>query len=488
MSKLPPPKHSSARSTPTSTEASVVQGLFRDLQIDIQQVPIASLKPYGRKLKRHTKAHIAQLAQSIAAFGLVQPVLIDADGEIIAGHGVMEAARACGFDMIPVVRLDHLDEPQKRALRIALNRLAELSSWDEAVLAIEFKELLHFDATLDLSFDLAIAGFSHPEIDRLVTMGSSDSAGSDADDTIPEVGGPVVSRVGDLWMLGPHRLICGDATSPETYTALIGDEKATMAISDAPYNVKVNGHVSGTGRHAEFVMASGEMSTAEFSTFLGAFLAGASAVCRAGALQFVFMDWRHMGEVLAAANACQLELKNLCVWNKGSGGMGSFYRSQHELIFVLKQPGGPYTNNIQLGKFGRNRTNVWDHPGAQSLRKELALHATPKPVALIADAIRDGSNRGEIVLDAFSGSGTTIIAAAKTGRRGYAIELDPQFVDVAIKRWEAWSGKTAILSATGSNFTATALARYPALGCKETDIPLIAEPPPVRIRQRSRSL
>jgi DNA modification methylase len=462
--------------------------LYQDLQLAIEQVPVEELTPYTRKLKKHSKAHIEQLSASIKAFGLVQPLVIDATGEIIAGHGLLAAARQAGYAHVPVVRLQHLDEPQKRTLRIALNRLAELSGWDEGLLALEFKDLLSFDLSLDLSFDLAITGFAQPQIDQLIEQAAAEGA-PDQDDVIPEVNdAPPVSHLGDLWHLGPHRLLCADATQSETYTTLLGDEQAAMGIHDAPYNVAINGHVSGSGRHTEFVMASGEMTSSEFSTFLTSCLTGTTAALRPGAIQFVFMDWRHMGEVLTASRACALELKNLCVWNKGSGAMGSFYRSQHELVFVLKQPGGAHINNVQLGKFGRNRTNVWDHPGATSLRDELKLHATPKPVALIAEAIRDCSHRGEIVLDAFSGSGTTLIAAAKTGRRAYVVELDPKFVDVAIQRWEQWSGETARHAVTGLTFAETTAARLQeqsqaaSLSASVSDLPS-----PVRVRQRFRA-
>ena len=379
---------------------------------------------------------------------------------LIDGHALLEAAKALGLSEVPVVRATHLDEAEVKALRLALNRLPALNTWDQAALALEFKELLEIDLTLELSFDLSLTGFSHPEIDQLIETSKTPSTGEDADNAVPAIDDtPPVSRLGDLWHLADHCILCGDATDEQTYRALLGDERAAMGIHDAPYNVAINGHVSKSGRHGEFVMASGEMSRSEFTAFLTRFLQGSTAVVRPGAIQFVFMDWRHMGEVLEAGEACALALKNLCVWNKGVGAMGSFYRSQHELVFVFKEPNGPHLNTIQLGKFGRTRTNVWDHPGASSLREELKLHATPKPVALIAEAIRDCSKRGEIVLDAFAGSGTTLIAAAKTGRRAYVIELDPKFVDVAVRRWEAWSGQLARHAATGLTFAETQAIR-----------------------------
>jgi DNA modification methylase len=458
-----------------------VRALYRDLSLSIETVSIETLQVYKRSLRKHSTRQIKQVAESIRAFGIVHPLIVDADDQIIAGHGLLEAARLAGYSQVPIIRLEHLDAPQKKALRIALNRLAELSGWDEGLLGLEFQELLELDLSLDLSFDLAITGFAAPEIDALiVTAGADPQTEPDEDDALPgDNAGPPVTRLGDIWKAGPHKLICGDARSAEVYAALLDDERATMGIHDAPYNVKINGHVSKSGRHTEFVMASSEMSVPEFTHFLTDALTSATAYTRPGGIQFVWMDWRHMGEVLAAAAACKLELKNLCVWNKGAGALGSLYRSTHELIFVFKEPNGPHINNIQLGKFGRNRCNVWSHPGAASLRDELELHSTPKPVALIADAIRDCSNRGDIVIDAFCGSGTTIIAAAKTGRRAYTIELDPKYVDVAVKRWEAWSGEKARHAGTSLSFEQMAERRR--IAARAAPEPL----PPVRERRRA---
>jgi DNA modification methylase len=368
------------------------------------------------------------------------------------------------------------------------NRLAEGSGWDEKLLALEFQDLLEIDLTLDLSFDLSITGFAQAEIDQLVE--SARGTDEAADDALPEEEpSPPVSQLGDVWLLDEHRIICADATDPTTYERLMQGERATLSMSDPPYNVPIEGHVSTSRRHGEFVMASGEMSQPQFLHFLTGFLTCTTAAVSPGAIQFVFMDWRHIGELLAAGEATGLELKNLCVWNKGSGAMGSFYRSQHELVFVFKAPGGAHINNVLLGKYGRNRTNVWDHPGAPSLREELALHATPKPVALIAEAIRDGSHRGDLVLDGFSGSGTTIIAAAKTGRRARVVELDPKFVDVAVRRWQDWSGGTAYHAEMGLSFAEMAERRSqnPAVhGTSSSHSPETSpEPSPVRVRRRT---
>lgn len=429
--------------------------LYRDLQLVIEYLPIDDLKVYDRNPRIHPKRQIEQIAESMRAFGVVSPLAIDGSGTLIAGHGRLAAAKRLGYTTLPVIRIDHLDEAQLRALAIADNQLAALAGWDKELLALEFKYLLELDLEVDLSFDLAITGFDAAEIDRLVED-TSDQGDNGADHVPePDLKEPPVAFLGDLWVLGEHRILCGDAREAGSYTALLGDERAAMSISDAPYNISIAGMVSKSGKHAEFCMGVGELTKPAFTSFLTSFLTHSRVFSQPGAIHFTFMDWRHLGEMLAAGQGAGLELKNLCIWNKSSAGMGGGgYRSQHELVFMWKDPGAPHVNNVQLGKFGRNRTNVWDFPGAAGLRKELELHPTPKPVSLIAEAIRDVSNRNDIVFDCFSGSGTTIIAAAKTGRRARVIELDPHYVDVAIARWLAWSGQTALLAETGLSFAA----------------------------------
>jgi DNA modification methylase len=423
------------------------------LSLAIEYVPIESLTAYKRRLRKPSPRVQDKLTASVARFGMVLPILVNEKGVVIDGHALFETARALEMSDVPVIHIAHLSDAEQKLLRIALNRLPELNSWDEAALALEFEELLALEVTLDLDLDLAVTGFEPAEIDKMIT--SLGEGADDGDDLPPEAdSGPPVSRLGDVWLMDRHRILCGDATDPAAYQALLRDERATMASHDPPYNVAINGHVSKSGRHGEFVMASGEMSKQEFTGFLKKFLQASTAMVVPGSLIYVFMDWRHTGELLAAGEAAGLALQNLCVWNKGSGAMGSLYRSQHELVFVFKEPNGPHVNNVQLGKFGRNRTNVWDYPGAHGLRAELKLHATPKPVALIADAIRDASNRGDIVLDAFSGSGSTVIAAERTCRRARVMELDPKFVDVTVRRWEACTGKEAVHAETGLSFAA----------------------------------
>lgn len=476
-------KNSTAIPKPVADVSTTSRDLYADLRLTIEDTPLSQIKGYARNARKHSPAQIEQIANSIRAFGFVSPVMIEDDGTLIAGHGRLAAAKLLARKTLPVVRVSHLDDAQKRALRLADNKIAEDAGWDSELLALELNDLLELDLAVDLSFDLTVTGFASAEIDRLVERGDKANSPNDEDDGVPAVPPESVARLGDVFELGDHRIICGDSTNRATYAALLGDDKAAMSVSDAPYNVSIKNHV-GSSRHGEFVMGVGEMTADAFTGFLASFLSQCSAFCRPGAVHMAFMDWRHMPEMLAAGAASKLELKNLCVWDKGSGAMGSLYRSQHELVFVFKEPSAPHANNVQLGKFGRNRTNVWAYPGASSLRKELELHPTPKPVAMIADAIRDVSNRNDIVLDAFSGSGTTIIAAAKTGRRARVIDLDPAYVDVAIRRWEEWSGGVARHVETGMTFAELAMMRSSEIRDHTLSPDVEPAPAPIRVRRR----
>jgi DNA modification methylase len=400
-------------------------------------VAIGNLIPDPDNPRKHGRAQIRAIARSIEAFGFNAPILVDKKNKIVAGHGRHEAAILLGIDKVPVILLDHLTPSQAKAYMLADNKLTDRSTWDDPKLAIQLKEL----SDLVLDFDIEAIGFEPPEIDLRIQ--SLDSALEEADDQFELATGPVVSRTGDLWLLGSHRLYCGSALDATSYDALSDGEKAAAAITDAPYNLRIDGHVSGNGRttHREFAMASGEMSEADFTDFLHQTFQRISAYCRDGALIYSFMDWRHMSEILAAGRTASLDLLNLCVWAKTNGGMGSLYRSRHELVFVFKSGHDPHTNNIQLGRFGRNRSNVWYSPGANSFarnspKKQLESHPTVKPIALVADAMLDCTKRNDIVIDPYLGSGTTILAAERTGRRCHAIEIDGRYVDTAIKRWE----------------------------------------------------
>ena len=429
----------------------------------------AELKPFARNARTHSAKQISQIAASINTFGFNNPVLVDKNNVVIAGHGRVEAARQLGLDTVPVIRLEHLSDAEKRAYILADNRLAEKAGWDRDILAIELQGLLE----QDLDFDVAITGFEMPEIDVLIGELEPKSEKRDPADFVPDVQEAAITRLGDIWQIGPHRLICGDATCPETYARLLDGERAQMVFTDPPYNVPIEGHVSGLGavKHREFAFASGEMSEAEFTAFLHSVFINLAAASIDGSIHFVAMDWRHMREVLAAGREAYTELKNLCVWSKTNGGMGSLYRSQHELFFVFKSGTAAHINNVELGKHGRYRTNVWTYAGANAFSKtrddDLAMHPTVKPVALAMDAILDCSKRKGVILDAFAGSGTTMVAAHRTGRRGYAIELDPLYCDVIIRRMKKLSNLDAVHVPSGQTFTAITDERSGSSKCTE---------------------
>ena len=426
---------------------------------------VDTLKPYARNARTHSKKQLKQIASSIERFGFVNPVLIGDDDSIIAGHGRVEAAKLLGRKTVPTLEISHLSDAERRAYILADNKLALNAGWDNELLALELQGLLDDD------FDLELTGFNIAEIDFIIEDAASANpdASDPADDDVPDIDGPAVTRMGDLWLLGSHKLICGDAQDGESFHRLVGNEQVDLLFTDPPYNVKIDGNVCGLGsvKHREFAFASGEMSEDEFTGFLRTTLGNASSIMRDGAIAYVCMDWRHMGEMLAAGKSAFTELKNLVVWNKTNGGMGAFYRSKHELIFVFKQGRAPHTNSFGLGETGRYRTNVWDYAGISSISSsrgdELAMHPTVKPVAMIADAIKDCSRRGEIILDCFAGSGSTLIAAEKTGRRARLIEFDPIYCDTIIRRWEKHSGKRVILAETGQAFEEVSESRLSGL-------------------------
>jgi len=427
--------------------------------LTVRLAAISSLNACPRNPRIHSAKQLRQIAQSIRTFGFNVPVLVDGDLNLIAGHGRVMAAQLLGWTAVPTISLGHLTEAQARAFMIADNRLSEISIWDDRLLAEQLQEL----AALDLDFSLEVTGFDMGEVDfRIETLTAPQATGGDPADRLPaESSGPPVSRVGDLWLVGKHRVYCGSALDESSYAALMQADKAAMVFADPPYNVPIGGNVSGSGsiRHREFVMASGEMSEAEFTAFLSHACSLLARNSKNGSLHYICIDWRHMHELLSAGRRVYAEPKNVCVWVKDSPGMGSLYRSQHELVFVFKNGRGSHRNNIQLGQYGRNRGNVWYYPGANSFARAtdegnlLALHPTVKPVAMVADAIMDCTARGEVVLDAFLGSGTSVIAAERTGRRCYGLELDPLYADAIIRRWQAFTNTTACHAASGKSFS-----------------------------------
>lgn len=426
--------------------------------LQVAYLPVSSLAPRSRNPRTHTKRQIRQIADSIKEFGFTNPILLDARDGVIAGHGRLEAAKLLGMTSVPTIRLDQMTEAQIRAYVIADNRLAEKAGWANEILAIEFKEL----EGRNPNFDLTVTGFDAAEIDVLI----SGQATNDELEEVPAIKADrqPVSRVGDLWQIEAHRLLCGDATQASSYERLMDKCNAQLVFTDPPYNVPIQGHVSGLGRaqHAEFAMASGEMTAEQYTGFLRTIFSHLAGASCDGAIHFICNDWRHMSEMLAAGHGVYTELKNLCIWAKTNGGMGSLYRSQHELVFVFKNGNARHVNNVELGRHGRYRTNLWSYAGANSFGKtrnrDLAAHPTVKPVGLVADAIQDCSDRGEIVLDAFAGSGTTLVAAHKVGRCGYGIELEPRYVDVTIERLAAL-GLQAVEVTTGRTFAEMKIER-----------------------------
>lgn len=420
----------------------------------LEQISPLSLVPYGRNARTHSKKQVAQIAASIAQFGFNNPVLVSDDNQIIAGHGRVSAARLLGLESVPILRLSHLNQAQRRAYVLADNKLALNAGWDQEILAIELQGLL------DLEMDITLTGFSLAETDFILDAASQADPASikGHEDHIPDLAACRVTKPGDIWIMGRHRLICGDARSPEPYQGLMQGQKADLVFTDPPYNLPIEGHVSGLGRHQHqgFCMGVGEMSPEAFTQFLQASLGTMAEVCKDGAIAFVCMDWRHIGELISAGRNVFSELKNLCVWNKTNAGMGSFYRSKHELVLVYKVGTADHTNTFGLGRSGRYRTNVWDYAGVTSFsggrQDALSMHPTVKPTAMVADAIKDCSKRGDIVLDGFGGSGTTLIAAQACGRSARIMELDPHYCDTIVRRYQAYTGKAAVLEATGQTF------------------------------------
>lgn len=432
----------------------------RDLargQLRVVYRPISELKLDPNNPRLHSPKQLRQIALSIQTFGFVVPALVDAKGQVIVGHGRIRACKQLDWREVPTIALEHLSESQAQALRIADNRLAENSTWDDRLLAEQLKEL----SSVELNFSLEVTGFEVGEIDLRIEGLSHDCAEQEdpADQLVATPAKPPVSRPGDLLLLGRHRVYCGSALEQDSYTKLMSGERAGMGLADPPYNVRVEGNVSGLGaiRHRDFAMASGEMDETQYTAFLTQACSLLARHSVDGALHFIFMDWRHINELLCAGQSVYAELKALCVWTKTHTGMGALYRSRHELVFVFKHGRAPHRNNILLGKFGRDRTNVWSYPSPRTPSEEgnlLALHPTVKPVRLVADAILDCTARGDIVLDSFLGSGTTTIAAERVSRRCFGLELDPIYVDTIVRRWQAYTGEDAVHAASGKTFSA----------------------------------
>lgn len=411
-------------------------------------LPIDEVKTPKRLLRKLGKRQVEKAAALIYEVGFPPVVLVDQTNTAFTALFMVEAARQMGLKEIQIIRCNNLDEKAVRLLRIALDRLPEEESWIKEAVSEELKELsIEFP-----DLDLTLPGFEIGEVDFYIDFNSPAS-----EDRTPEVTEIAVTKNGDLWRMGGHSVYCGDALDEASYHAVMAGILAALIFTDSPYNVFIDGHVGNSGsiQHREFIMASGEMTPDQFRDFLTKAHTLMAQHAKPGAIIFSCMDWRHLLEILQAAISAGIELKNLCVWVKDNGGMGSLYRSRHELVLVFKKPGEAHINNVQLGKHGRYRTNVWEYAGVNSFagnQDDLALHPTVKPVAMVMDAIKDCSRRGDIVLDPFGGSGTTLIAAEKTGRKARLIELDPLYCDVIIRRWQALTGQEAVHAVSGKTF------------------------------------
>ena len=421
-------------------------------ELKIEYCPTVRINADPKNPRTHPQAQINQIAASIKEFGFTNPILVDETSTIIAGHGRLIAAMKLKLATVPVIVLAHLSAPQKKALRLADNKIALNAGWDKTLLAVELQSLLETSIELDVS----ITGFSSAEIDSILAVPASAE-----DEVIPEPPAPR-TQAGDIWILGDHRVGCGDCRDAAFLKKVMGEGVvADAAFLDPPYNVQIDGHANVKSHHREFAMASGEMTEQQFTDFLRETLGACAQVSKAGAVHFVCMDWRHIDELSDAAGNVYADLLNLCIWNKSNGGMGSLYRSKHELVFVYRVKGAGHYNAVELGKNGRNRTNVWDYTSVNTFgarQDDLALHPTVKPVVMVADAIRDVTRRGEVVLDAFLGSGTTLIAAEREGRRFRGLDIDPLYVDIAVQRWVAMTGREPILEPGSSSAIAQEIA------------------------------
>lgn len=433
-------------------------------RLDLVERQIETLRLPKRRVRKLDPVHVREVANAIRAFGFTVPVLITADGEIIDGVVRVEAGRQAGLETIACIVVDHLSETELRLLRLAVNRLSEKGAWDIEALQVEFEELVVLEAPVEIS------GFDLEQIDQILLDDGEDHV--EQGPVEPEADAVAITRHGDIWHLGDHRLVCGDAREPKSYGSLFDDgELARLVLTDEPFNVKIAGHVTG-GKHREFAMASGEMSNEEFLLFNRAWMEACLRHVVDGGLISTFIDWRGLPVALSAAASLDLDQLNLVVWAKSNAGRGSLYRSGHELLPIWKSGTAPHVNNIELGRHGRWRSNVWTAPGASSLgsdaREGLKHHPTVKPVALLEDAILDLTRRGEIVIDPFLGSGSTLVAAEKTGRICRGCEFDTAYCDLIVRRWSELTGKEAILAETGETFAHVGQRRA-AKDCRDVD-------------------
>jgi DNA modification methylase len=429
-------------------------------KLETIEKPLRELTPSPNRARITTPDQLEKMIVSLKRFGQALPVLIDAKDTIISGHVVCEALSELGVEEVSCIAVEHLDETEIEALALALNRTGETGTWDldtlrERMIALE-----------SAGIELTSTGFTLPEIDQITIISEPLEGDSDADELEDdEDNQPIISCLGDLYQLGVHRLHCADALKAASYEALLKGQLAQCIFSDPPYGCGIEGFVSGLGKHKheDFLMGAGDLDREELQGFFGTYLGHCKAFSSPGAIIFACMDWRQLDALLLAGLDVGLTRNNIAVWDKGSGGMGGLYRNAHEFIAVFCNGKTPATNNIALGRHGRDRCNIWRYPGANrpgsSSAKALVDHPTPKPLPLVEDALLDVTNRGDIVLDPFIGSGSTILAAENTGRICCGIELDPKYVDRAIRRWERETGEPAIHIATGLTFDELAECR-----------------------------
>ena len=414
--------------------------------MQIENFRIDDLTEYARN-PRENDGVVDKMVDCIKAFGFKIPIVVKSDGSVVDGHLRLKAARKLGLTEVPVVIADDLTEAQIKAFRLVANQSSSWADWNDEHLKLEFEDLKN------MNFDLELTGFDLAEIESFLNKDMKIEDDFHETSVADEL--PTISKLGDLWLLGVHRLLCGDATKIEDVKKLMDSNVADMVFCDPPYNVKMKDVMSLD--YAEFPMANGEMTKVEYIEFLTLVFENIVSVSKNGSIHYHCMDWRHIYEIMVAGKASYSEFKQLCVWNKNNGGMGNFYRSKHELIFVFKNGTAKHTNNFDLGQYGRFRTNVWDYAGMNSFGARetdtndahLKSHPTIKPLQLVADAILDCSNQGELILDLFGGSGTTLIACEQTDRKCHMMELDPQYVDTIIRRWQKSTGQVAVLKSSG---------------------------------------
>jgi DNA modification methylase len=440
----------------------------RNSPLQTEHVSTIALTPMPGTPRHHPQSQIRALVKSFTTFGQVLPILIDSECRIISGHAQWDVAKRLQLSEVMVIRIAYLSEPQTKALMVALNRLGDLSKWDELALTTVLLDL----HALDLDFDIEATGFAEIEIELRIE-GLDDLVEPD-DDPVWVGSGAPVTQLGDLWQLGPHRLLCANALDEANWIQLMGDDRAAIVVTDPPFNVPIDGHVSGLGKykHRDFAMAVGEMSTVEFTAFLQAAMTLAHRWSMPGSVHYWAMDWRHVLEISNAGKSVYERFLNMGVWVKNQPGMGSFLRSQHELFFIFAKGGASTRNNVQLGRFGRSRSNIWNYASAASLARTaeegnpLAMHPTVKPLALICDMLLDASGKGDVVIDPFAGSGTTLIAAEKLGRVARCLELDPSYCDTVVRRWQRWTGTCAVRVADGMSFAALETENAASVVCE----------------------